>query len=92
MPPSTTQWVQLGVSAGGTEQTPHSSSILPWDPSCEQQPASQLLPTRRGRAGLQDLEPSTFLLCWHLLVPETVSAAKALLKGRLGASADAQHP
>lgn len=48
VPPSTTQQVQLGGSAGGTAQTPCGSSILSWDPSCEQQPSLQPLLTRSG--------------------------------------------
>lgn len=47
VPPSTTQRAQLGVMAGWTVQIPHGSSILSWGPSCEQQPASQPLPTQR---------------------------------------------
>lgn len=77
MPPSTTQQVQLGVSAGGTTQTPHGSSILSWDRSCKQQPALQPLPTQRCQAGLQGPEPSALLSSWYLPVPETASAAKA---------------
>lgn len=80
VPPSTTQWAHLGVSAEGLHR-PHMAAAVS-SPGAKLRTAIPFTTTAHPQApaGLLGSEPPAVLLCGHLLVSET-QFCKSLAEG-----------